>query len=147
MEPFDNILGKFGGNQPQAGQNPLLGMLDNQQQGTNMLTMVMSLVQQMGGISGVLNMFRRHGLGRQADSWVGTGPNDKISGRQVEDVFGSAQINGIASKLGITTEQASSDIAQLLPELINQFTPEGRMPENQDDLLSQAMSELRRVQE
>lgn len=152
MEPFDNVLGKLGGSQPQAGRNPLSGMLggmfgEDQQQGANMLTMVMSLIQQMGGINGVLNMFRRQGLGRQADSWVGTGPNDKISGQQVEDVFGSAQINGIASKLGITTEQAGSGMAQLLPELINQFTPEGRIPENQDDLLSQAMSELRRTQE
>lgn len=152
MGLLDNILGNIGNSQPQVGQNLLPGMLsgmfgEDRQQGANMLALLMSLVQQMGGISSVLNMFRRQGLGRQADSWVGTGPNDKISGQQVENVFGSAQINGIASKLGITTEQACSGIAQLLPELINQFTPEGRIPENQNDLLLQAVSELRRTQE
>lgn len=97
MGLLDGILGNLGGNQQAGGQNPLAGMLSgmfggNQQQGGNMLSMVMGLVQQMGGISGVLDMFRQRGLGRQADSWVGTGPNEAISGEDVQNVFGSSQI-------------------------------------------------------
>lgn len=147
MGLLDGILGSVGGSQQAGGQNPLAGMLSgmfggNQQQGSNMLGMVMGLVQQMGGISGVLDMFRQRGLGRQADSWVGTGPNEPISGEDVQNVFGSSQVDSIASKLGVSSEQASSGIAQVLPELINRFTPEGRVPENQNDLMSQAMSGL-----
>lgn len=42
----------------------------------------------------------------------------------------------------MSSEQASSGIAQILPELINRLTPDGSVPENQNDLLSQAMSGL-----
>lgn len=34
-------------------------------------------------------------------------------------------------------------LAQTLPELVNQLTPEGKVPENHEDLLSQALAQLR----
>jgi uncharacterized protein YidB (DUF937 family) len=34
-------------------------------------------------------------------------------------------------------------MAQLLPELINQLTPQGQVPEDHNDLLNQALTRLR----
>jgi len=147
MGLLNDMLGNAEGSNRQQGQNPLMGLVSgiaggDQQQGGKMLNAVMGLIHQMGGIGGVLDLFRQHGMGRQADSWVSTGPNEEISGEDVQNVFGSAQVGNIASQLGMSGEQASSGIAQLLPELISRFTPEGRIPENQDDLMSQAKSML-----
>lgn len=147
MGIFDDMLGQAGQQGRGMGQNPLMGLLGgmfggNRQQGGSMIGMVLMLVQQMGGISGVLNMFRQKGLSRQADSWVGTGQNQAISGDDVESVFGSSKISELASRAGIPEDQARTGIAQVLPELMNQFTPEGRVPENQDEVVSQSMTDL-----
>ena len=37
---------------------------------------------------------------------------------------------GIASKFGIPQEQVSSQLAKVLPELVNHVTPAGQVPEN-----------------
>jgi uncharacterized protein YidB (DUF937 family) len=145
---FDHMLGNSAQSGMGMGQNPLMGLLGgmfggNRQQGDNMLGMVLGMVQQMGGIGAVLNMFRQRGMSQQADSWVGTGANQPISGDDVENVFGASRISQLASQAGVPEDQARSGFAQILPELMNQFTPEGRVPENQDDMLSQSMSSLR----
>lgn len=147
MGIFDDMLRQSGQPEMGMGQNPLMGLLGgmfggNRQQGGNMLGMALMLMQQMGGISGVLNLFRQKGLARQADSWVGTWQNQPISGDDVENVFGSSRISELASRAGMPEDQARTGIAQILPELMNQFTPEGRVPENQDEVLSQSMSSL-----
>jgi len=147
MGLLDDMLGNAAGSNQQQAQNPLTGLVSgltggNQQQSGKMLNAVLGLVQQMGGISGVLDLFQQHGMGRQADSWVSTGPNEEISGEDVQNVFGAGQVGNIASQLGMSGEQVSSGIAQLLPELINRLTPEGHVPGNQDDLISQAKSML-----
>jgi uncharacterized protein YidB (DUF937 family) len=73
---------------------------------------------------------------------VGTGANMAISGDHVQQVFGTSSIGTIASQLGPSQGQASSAIAQLLPELVNQMT-QGQVPGNHQDLLSQGLALLR----
>ena len=127
--PLDSILGSLaGGNQQQTG---------------NLLAAAMSMLQQNGGLGGVLDMLRTSGLGAQADSWVGTGANMAVSGDQLHQVFGGSALGNIASQLGMPQGQANSAMAQILPELINQLTPNGQLPDNAGDLLSRGLSMLR----
>ena len=83
-------------------------------------------------------------MAQEADSWVGTGPNVGVSADQVQQVFGSSALSNLATQLGTSQGQASSVLAQILPELINQLTPEGQVPENHGDLISQGLALLRR---
>ncbi len=66
-----------------------------------------------------------------------------ISADQLQQVLGSPAIAQIASQLGLSNQQAGSAMAQLLPELVNHFTPQGQVPENHADLLSGALQLLR----
>ena len=109
----------------------------------NMLSAVMMLLQQNGGLASVLSQFEQSGLGAQAASWVGTGANHSISGDQLAQVFGSGAIGQIASQLGMDHGQASGALAHLLPEVINQLTPQGQVTTQSHDMLSQALSMLR----
>ena len=109
-----------------------------------MLAAAMSLLQENGGLSGVLDMFRGKGMTQEADSWVGTGPNVGVSADQVKQVFGGSTLSNLATQMGTSQSQTSSLLAQILPELINTLTPEGQVPENHDDLISQGLSLLRR---
>ena len=44
-------------------------------------------------------------------------------------MLGSGTLNEFAAKAGINPDQASSMLAGLLPTLVNQLTPEGKVPD------------------
>jgi uncharacterized protein YidB (DUF937 family) len=154
MGLLDTILGSvagsvLSGSQSAQGGNPLdtlKGSLGagNQIRSNDLLGAVMSLVQQNGGLPGVINMLRNSGLGQQADSWVGTGPNAAVSGEQITQAFGGSGIGNLAAQLGTSQGTASSILSQILPELVNQLTPDGQIPHNHSDILSKGLELLRR---
>jgi uncharacterized protein YidB (DUF937 family) len=134
-----NLMGSYlGGTQE---RNPVSS--GSQMQGGNLLLQIaLMMLQQNGGLEGVLGKFRQGGLAQQADSWVSTGHNMEVSGDQVQQVFGPSTISDLASKLGMPAGQAGSVMAQILPELINQLTPQGQVPENSDQHISDELSKL-----
>src|SRR4051812_42944840 len=107
-----------------------------------LLQMALQLLQQNGGVSGVLDKFRQAGYADHADTWQGTGSNMPISGTQMQEVLGSGTIGQIAQQLGLSHGDAAGGLAQMLPQLIDQFTPNGQVPGNHDDLVTQAMALL-----
>ena len=129
MGLLDGLLGNvLGGllNSPQ-GQNPLL------QEG-------LQLLQQSGGLSGMLDRLRQSGLGQQADSWVGTGKNLPISAEDLQRVIGSGAIGDIAAKLRMSPGEAGAGLAQALPQIIDQMTPQGSVPGNHGELIQQMLT-------
>jgi uncharacterized protein YidB (DUF937 family) len=134
-----NLQGMLGG---------LLGQLSGSQNlGNNaLLSTVMSLVQQHGGVGGIVEKFRSGGLSDVVASWVGTGANMPVSASQVQQVLGHSTINNVASSMGVDATQASSSIASMLPELINQLTPNGAVDAGSSDLLSKGIELLRHAQ-
>jgi uncharacterized protein YidB (DUF937 family) len=146
-----NVLGSAVGGAPSLQRSNPLGEIlhslggGNTAQGSSLLTAVMSMVQQNGGLPRMLDMFRQNGLGQQADSWVGTGANASITPDQLQNVFSGDQLRNLAAQLGTSHTQASSILSQLLPELVNQLTPTGQIPDNHSDLLSQGLAALRRI--
>jgi uncharacterized protein YidB (DUF937 family) len=143
---LSNVVGSLGSGGVPGAQNPLGALLGSlgggQGQGANLLTAAMSLLQQNGGLNGVLDTFRQSGMAQHADSWVSTGPNIGLSGDQLQQVFGGSSIGNIASQLGMSNGQASSAMAQILPELINQLTPNGQVPSDHGDLISKGLAML-----
>lgn len=113
-----------------------------QQQQSPMLQMALQVLQQNGGIAGVLDKFRQAGYANQADSWQGTGENVPIAGNALQEVLGSGSIGQIAQQLGMSHGEAAGGLAQVLPQLIDKFTPNGQVPDNGNDLVAQAMAML-----
>lgn len=138
MGPLDGIGDATGSASPLGKTgSPSLGG------GTALLRSAMSMLQQNGGLPGVLDMFRKSGMGAHVDSWVGTGANMPLSPDQLQSVFGHAAIGSTASQLGVPHGNACSALADLLPELIHQLTPNGSVPDDHADELSKALSMLR----
>ncbi len=111
----------------------------------NALTAVLSMVNNHpGGLPGLVSAFEQGGLGGAASSWVQAGtPNQPVSGPQVQNVLGSAQIQEVAAKLGLPPEAASAIIAQVLPGIIDHLTPNGQMPSGGSNLLEMGASLLK----
>ena len=95
---------------------------------------------QMGGLGGLVSKFEQAGMGDVIGSWVGNGANQQISPDQVQGALGNDAIAGMASKLGINAQTLLPLLASVLPLLINQLTPQGKVPEqglgNQQDLMA-----------
>jgi uncharacterized protein YidB (DUF937 family) len=101
--------------------------------GGDIMQMVIGLMQQNGGLAGLVEMFNKSGLSQQAASWVGTGENLPISADQISGALGSGPLADLASKFGIDPQQLSGSLAQYLPDVVNQLTPNGRLPDNAND--------------
>ena len=111
----------------------------------NLLQTVMQLINnpQTGGLAGLVQTFQQGGLGDIVNSWVSSGHNLPISAEQIQAVLGGSSLQGLASQLGMSPEQASGSLSQLLPQLVDQMTPNGQLPEG-GDLLSQGLDLLKK---
>lgn len=102
----------------------------------DLMSSVMQLLGGKDGLQNLVNQFDAKGLGDIIGSWISTGQNKSISADQIQNVFGSDALSGIASKLGLNVNDLSSQLSNLLPDVVDKLTPHGKIPEG--DILSQA---------
>jgi uncharacterized protein YidB (DUF937 family) len=93
-----------------------------------LMGIVMTLVNQAGGLQGLLAKLQAGGLGEASQSWVGTGANQPVAPEQLGSALGPDLMAMIARQMGGNTQQASSTMAELLPDLIDRLTPQGQVP-------------------
>jgi uncharacterized protein YidB (DUF937 family) len=82
------------------------------------------------GIGGLIQAFQGKGMGDMIASWIATGPNPAISPSQITDVLGQDTLTQFAAKAGVPHQEAGGLLASLLPAVIDQLTPHGRVPES-----------------
>ncbi len=85
-----------------------------------------------GGLSKLLQGAQTSGLSAQADSWVGTGANAPVSGQEVRSVVGDDTVSELAQQAGITNDEAADVLAQVVPQVVNGLTPDGKLPADDD---------------
>ncbi len=118
MSLFDNVLSGLAGGD--AGGERSAGLP------TLILEM---LINRQGGISGLLEAFQRNGLGHLVSSWISTGANLPVSAEQIQSVLGSEQLLAFAEKAGLSPGTANSQLADLLPGIVDKLTPGGAVPQ------------------
>jgi uncharacterized protein YidB (DUF937 family) len=96
----------------------------------------------MGGLGALLEQMQQAGLGDQARSWVGTGQNMPVSPDAMSQIFGEGGIGAIARQAGLTPQETSEGLSELLPDVVNHVTPTGEVPDF--DQLSRSVEDLRR---
>jgi uncharacterized protein YidB (DUF937 family) len=110
----------------------IMGMLDGLLGGivgAEMATAVNSFIQQHGGVQGVIAQLEQQGLGGVARSWISTGANQPISADQINKVFGGSGVLGqLAAKAGISPQDLTQKLSQVLPAAIDKLTPGGTIP-------------------
>ena len=102
----------------------------------------MEMINKNGGLGGILEKFNQGGLGDLAASWIGQGQNQSLSEDQVGSVFGNDMITEMASKFGVDSSLLTGQIAQYLPELVNQATPAGAVDDKSEDLIGDLLGML-----
>ena len=109
----------------------------------NLLESVMGMMNdpKIGGLSGLVEKFSQGGLGEQVASWVSTGKNLPVSAEQIQSMLSSTGLQDIAAKFGFNSADATNQLSQLLPQVIDKLTPNGQVPA-QGDVSQQLLAGL-----
>jgi uncharacterized protein YidB (DUF937 family) len=117
--------GASGGGNNAALLQAVIGMLGNDAPG--------------GGLDGLIAGFQRGGLGDVMSSWISSGQNQPISADQLGQVLGPDALSALTRQSGGQSGDVLGQLAQLLPQVIDQLTPQGQVPAsglgNTSDLL------------
>jgi uncharacterized protein YidB (DUF937 family) len=122
---LNDILGSIlgGGQRPgspsSAGPGDLLGSLLGGAAVGNVLN---------GGLGNLLKDLQRTGHGREAQSWVGQGDNEPIAPTDLADALGADTVDALSQQSGLPRDELLYGLSQNLPDLVNQLTPQGRLP-------------------
>ena len=123
----------------QLGQavGDLLGSGANKNPLMEALTGLLGQNSSVGGLAGLVQAFQKNGLGEIVNSWVSTGQNLPVNADQIKQGLGGDLFNQLASKAGLSADAAGSQLASLLPGLIDKLTPNGKIESGPvDQLLS-----------
>ena len=85
-----------------------------------------------GGLRDLVNTFKQAGQGDVADSWVGRGANKQIAPSQLEQAIGPDVLQTLSQHTGLSRDEILSRLSQNLPEAVDKYTPEGRIPTASD---------------
>jgi uncharacterized protein YidB (DUF937 family) len=108
---IQDIITKLGGQRGQQGAMDQIQTLFGEQ-----------------GMDGIVSQLTNVGMGQQVQSWIGMGVNQPISGQQIQQAVDPAALQQLAQRTGLNQEQICEHVAQVLPHLIDQATPDGQMP-------------------
>ena len=85
-----------------------------------------------GGLNDLLKQFQQNGKGDVAESWIGPGANKTISPNDLATALGADRINTLAGFSGMSRDDLLNGLSQRLPEVVDQLTPDGRVPTEQE---------------
>jgi uncharacterized protein YidB (DUF937 family) len=85
-----------------------------------------------GGLGNLVKELQDRRHGNVAQSWIGTGQNQEIAPSDLEHALGSDTIETLAQHTGLSRSEVLAGLSDHLPELIDQLTPHGRLPTEQE---------------
>ncbi|MCJ2049834.1 YidB family protein [Methylobacterium sp. J-070] len=149
-----SVVGGNGGQQQKGGANPLVGvlmsllaartgsgglggMLGNAGGGTGGagqggLGGLLGGGGAAGGLGALIEQFTQAGHGGAINSWIGNGQNQPIAPHDLGAALGPETVGQLSQQTGMGSSDLLSQLSQLLPGVIDQLTPQGRMPTEQE---------------
>jgi uncharacterized protein YidB (DUF937 family) len=104
--PLGGLLGNLGGALGGGGVGGLLG----------------------GGLGELLERFKQNGQGDAAESWVSKGPNKELPAPQLKQAIGADVLAALEQQTGLSQEELLARLSRELPNAVDQYTPDGRLP-------------------
>jgi uncharacterized protein YidB (DUF937 family) len=98
--------------------------------GGTMASVVNDILERNGGLPGVVQQFERNGLGQTVRSWVGLGPNDPVAPDALQRVLGPDLLQQLSAKSGLSVQELTQRLSQVLPQAVDRLTPDGRIPQS-----------------
>ena len=122
------LASRTGGQSPQAGSGSagdgFGGLLDGMVTGSTPKANAAAST----GLGALLGQFQQNGFGHVISSWIGDGQNQPIAPHQLRSALGPETVNGFAQQTGLSEQEVLSQLSQGLPTMVDELTPEGRVP-------------------
>jgi uncharacterized protein YidB (DUF937 family) len=84
------------------------------------------------GLGSLIKGFQESGHGNVAQSWVGNGENQDIAPNDLAAALGSDTVDALSKQTGMGREDLLGQLSNALPGLVDQLTPQGRLPTEQE---------------
>lgn len=81
-----------------------------------------------GGLRDLVDTFKKAGQGEAVESWVGRGPNKQIAPSHLEQAIGPDVLATLSRETGLSHDELLSRLGRELPQAVDKYTPEGRIP-------------------
>jgi uncharacterized protein YidB (DUF937 family) len=81
-----------------------------------------------GGLGQILQDMQRSGQGRTAQSWIDRGQNEAIAPDDLANALGADTISALSQQTGLSRDDLLAGLSQNLPDFVDQLTPDGRLP-------------------
>lgn len=59
---------------------------------------------------------------------VSAGPNEPVDGADIKNALDEQELAQLAQQLGVSEDEAAEAVAQVLPDVVDQATPQGELP-------------------
>jgi uncharacterized protein YidB (DUF937 family) len=82
------------------------------------------------GLGELLDRFKQSDESETAESWVRTGPNRRCTPDQLERAIGPEVFDTLSRQTGLTREELVLRLCRELPDAVDRYTPQGRIPED-----------------
>ena len=124
------MLGGIGQSKPgaagQGGIGGLLGQLSGGLGGAGAGGLL------SGGLGELIERFKQSGQQETAESWVKTGPNKNCTPSQLEQAIGPEVLDSLSKETGLPRDELLARLCRELPDAVDKYTPEGRLPTEAD---------------
>lgn len=81
-----------------------------------------------GGLGELLERFKQNGQGEAAQSWVNKGPNKELAPGELRQAIGPDVLAALEQQTGLSQEELLARLSRQLPEAVDRYTPDGRLP-------------------
>ena len=81
-----------------------------------------------GGLGELLERFKQTGQEDKVDSWVRTGPNKPVTPSELAQAIGPEGLDALSKQTGMSQEELLTKLSRELPDAIDRYTPQGRLP-------------------
>jgi uncharacterized protein YidB (DUF937 family) len=85
-----------------------------------------------GGLGRLIDDLKNSGQGQAAQSWIDRGPNKEIAPSDLRKALGGDELDALARQAGLNQNELLEGLSQNLPELVDQLTPNGRLPTEEE---------------
>lgn len=85
-----------------------------------------------GGLGELMERFGASGHRDRAESWVGTGENHPVGQAELEQALGTETLQDLARTTGLSRAEILERLSHNLPQTVDRFTPQGRLPTEEE---------------
>ena len=85
-----------------------------------------------GGLMDLVQQFRGAGKAEAVESWVGRGPNQRVSPEDLSKVLTEEQVTFLTARTGLSRAELLAGLSERLPKVVDGLTPEGRIPTGEE---------------